>query len=74
MKATTYAFISPPCDRPMAAPGLLSFRYGGRYGYIMIGAKDTADALREAARSTHDPITVDKLQQWDGVQYGPAFT
>ena len=35
-------------DRPLAAKGLVSYRYRGRYGWIMIGAKDNADALREA--------------------------
>jgi hypothetical protein len=35
---------------PLAAKGLKSYRYKGRYGYIMIGAKDDNDAIREAAR------------------------
>lgn len=39
------------CDRPIASAGLTSYRYAGRYGFVMIGAKDNADALREAARS-----------------------
>jgi hypothetical protein len=38
-------------DRPMAASPLKSYRYRGNYGWIMIGAKDDADALREAQRS-----------------------
>lgn len=38
-------------DGPMAAAGLTSYRYVGRYGFVMIGAKDSADALREASRS-----------------------
>ena len=32
----------------MAAPGLDSYRYWGRYGWVMIGAKDAQDALNEA--------------------------
>lgn len=51
-------------DRPLAATGLTSYRYKGRYGWIMIGAHDRADALNEASRSTDDPIEECKLQQW----------
>jgi hypothetical protein len=54
-----------PTDQPLAAPGLQSFRYAGRYGWVMIGAKDEADALREAARSIDGPADRDKLQVWD---------
>jgi hypothetical protein len=52
-------------NKPMAIQGLKSYRYKGRYGYIMIGAKDTQDALREAARSTDSEITIDNLEAWD---------
>jgi len=38
-------------NKPMAAHGLKSYRYKGRWGYIMIGAKDWKDALSEAKRS-----------------------
>jgi hypothetical protein len=53
-------------DKPLAdtSLGLTSYRYSGRYGWIMIGARDNADALREAARSTIN-ITIDNLQVWD---------
>jgi hypothetical protein len=59
-------------DRPLAAHGLLSYRYKGRYGWIMIGALDHADALKEAQRSTRDTVTPDRLQFWDGEQYRNA--
>lgn len=58
--------------RPLAAPGLKSYRYRGRYGWIMIGARDRADALREAARSTDAPIDAGALEVWDGARYVPA--
>jgi hypothetical protein len=58
-------------DRPMAAHGLLSYRYKGRYGWVMIGASDHLQALKEAQRSTADPVTPDRLQFWDGQQYSP---
>jgi hypothetical protein len=58
-------------DLPMAAHGLLSYRYKGRYGWIMIGASDYLKALKEAQRSTADPVTLDRLQVWDGQQYSP---
>lgn len=57
------------CDKPMAAHGLISYRYKGRYGWIMIGAKDDNDALREAQRSTSDKVTMENLQIWKGSQY-----
>ena len=57
-------------DTPCAIQGLTSYRYAGNYGWIMIGATDHADALREAARSMrHDTATLDKLQVWNGTQY-----
>lgn len=55
-------------DRPCAAAGLQSYRYRGRFGYIMIGAMSDADALKEAARSTTD-IKIDHLERWDGSKY-----
>lgn len=57
------------CDKPMAAHGLTSYRYKGRYGWIMIGAKDDNDALNEAKRSTSDKVTMENLQVWKGSQY-----
>jgi hypothetical protein len=57
------------CDKPMASKGLISYRYRGRYGWIMIGAKDDNDALREAQRSTSDKVTMNNLQIWKGNQY-----
>lgn len=59
-------------DRPCAAAGLTSYRYRGRFGWIMIGARDLGDALREAGRSTRDPIELARLQVWDGTGYVPA--
>jgi len=52
-------------DKPLAASGLLSFRYKGRYGYVMIGATNTEDALREARRSIDGPALVQNLDIWD---------
>lgn len=55
-------------DRPMAAPGLTSYRCKGRYGWIMIGAKDHADAMQEARRS--DPTArAENLEIWNGERY-----
>ena len=52
-------------NRPCAAPGLVSYRYIGRYGPVMIGAKDTADALKEAARSIAGEPDPTRLQVWN---------
>jgi hypothetical protein len=60
-------------DKPLAAPGLTSYRYKSRYGWIMIGATDEYDALREAGRSTEAALTRDDLQVWDGSAYVPLL-
>lgn len=52
-------------ERPMAAAGLTSYRYAGRYGFVMIGAKDHADALREASRSIDGTPDPNRLDVWD---------
>ena len=61
----------PTHERPCASAGLISYRYRGRYGFIMIGAWDDADALREAGRSTDD-VSPDSLERWDGSRYAPV--
>jgi len=49
-------------ERPCAAAGLTSYRYG----HIMIGATSTQDALNDADRSlTHGAATVDRLEIWN---------
>jgi hypothetical protein len=58
--------------KPLAAPPFDSYRYRGRYGFIMIGARDTAEALSEARRSTDGPVTLDHLEKWDGTRYTAA--
>jgi hypothetical protein len=55
-------------ELPLAAHGFISYRYNGRYGYIMIGARDDADALNEASRST-DEIKPENLEVWNGERY-----
>ena len=56
--------------RDVPARGLKSYRYQGDYGWIMIGAKDDADALREAKRSlSRGAVTLARLQAWDGERY-----
>lgn len=57
--------MSLPHDKPLAAPGLTSYRYKGRYGWIMIGAHSEADALQEAARSASGDVSRENLQVWD---------
>lgn len=55
-------------DKPMATKGLLSYRCKGRYGFIMIGAKDDQDAFNEAKRSS-DSVKRENLEKWDGEKY-----
>lgn len=57
------------CDKPLATKGLTSYRYRGRYGWIMIGALNAADAVREAQRSTHDDIDLNNLEIWEDGSY-----
>ena len=55
-------------ERPCAAPGWTSYRYASRYGYIMIGAASTRDALNEVDRSlTRGLATVDRLEIWNAL-------
>ena len=57
-------------DKPCAIQGLTSYRYKGSYGWIMIGARDTKDALNEAKRSMrHDYPVIENLQVWNNNQY-----
>lgn len=58
-------------DRPLASKGLISYRYRGRYGWIMIGATDDKDALRQANRSISDGslATIDRLEVWRNDRY-----
>lgn len=60
-------------ERPLNAPGLYSYRYRGSYSFVMIGAHNTADALREAQRSIDGTVDPSKLEQWDTTtkQYQP---
>ena len=59
-------------NRPYAAHGFTSYRCKSRYGWIMIGALDHLDAMREALRS--DPTAQrEDLQVWNGAIYVPAL-
>ena len=51
-----------PWDKPLATPGLVSYRYRGPFGWIMVAARDHDDALREAARSTDAKIDIANLK------------
>lgn len=59
-------------NRPVAAPGLQSYRYAGPRGWIMMGAKDDAAALRKAQESSAITVTEARLQRWDGKAYVPV--
>lgn len=59
-------------DRPLAAEGFSSYRYRGRYGFVMIGATSTADALGQARLSIGTEPHVGNLEVWDGAAYVPV--
>jgi hypothetical protein len=54
-------------DKPCAGAGLTSYRYRGRYDWVMIGAKNQHDALREALRSVsqEESVSAENLEVWD---------
>lgn len=58
-------------DRPLAAAGLTSYRCVSPYGWIMIGAKDAGDAIREARRSCAG-ARFEQLEVWNGAAYVPV--
>lgn len=60
-------------NKPMAAPGLTSYRLPSQFGYCMIGARDADEAMREASRSVRNPLR-SRLEVWDASQrkYVPA--
>lgn len=60
------------CDKPLAAAGLTSYRYRGRYGWVMIGATDANAALREALRSITGPAYMANLQVYGWNGYEPV--
>lgn len=65
-------FETPVTERPCASEGLISYRYRGRFGWVMIGAHDDEDALHEASRSSTDSVHLENLQVWDGSTYVPV--
>lgn len=53
-------------NRPLAAAGLVSYRYNGPFGFIMIGAANIGDALNEANRSLCKPnANAENLEIWN---------
>ena len=54
-----------PCNKPLAMPGFIIYRYKGRFGWIMAAAHDTEGALKEVARSTDAKVNKANLQVWD---------
>ncbi len=58
-------------DRPLAAPGLFSFRLKRPFAIVMIGATGVKDALAQANRSIPGAL-VEELEKWDGRGYRPV--
>ena len=66
---TRFNMSSRTEERPCAAAGLTSYRYKGGYGFVMIGAKDHSDALRESQRSVSQPVHMKNLEVWTDQGY-----
>ena len=61
-------------DKPLASPGLISYRHKSPYGYVMIGATDDNNALSEANRSLENKTaSFDSLERWNGTCYVPVL-
>ena len=58
-------------ERPISAAGLISYRCRGMWGWIMIGAKDNAEAFNEALRSSLNAKR-ETLEIWNGEKYVSA--
>lgn len=68
-KEAQAAMDAPPSDKPLADAGLTSYRYNGPMGPVMIGAKNDAEALKQASSSITDlrhEVDRANLQVWDG--------
>lgn len=63
--------MSDVTEKPLAQSPLISYRCKSLYGWIMIGAKNEEDAMREALRS-NELAKREDLQKWDGSQYQPV--
>ena len=60
-------------NKPLAAHNWTSYRYKGPYGWIMIGAKDVNDALKQANLSlVSGQAEIHHLEVWNGGTYVPA--
>jgi hypothetical protein len=72
MQTTTETTSRNSSDNfPLAAAGLTSYRCRNPFGWTMIGARDNADAMREARRSYPSSASA-QLEIWNGVKYVPA--
>ena len=56
------------CDIPCAAEGLISYRSKSPFGWVMIGALNVEDAIKQAKRSTSF-TSIDTLERWNGAHY-----
>jgi hypothetical protein len=65
---------TPIHEKPCAVPGSrhASYRYLGRYGYIMAAADTHMEAEREVRRSLSGPFEKGRLEVWNGTEYVPA--
>lgn len=71
--ACSAARFTPVEDRPLAAKGLLSYRYRGNFDWIMIGALDDEDALKSAQTSLSSGVAhISRLEKWNGERYVPC--
>lgn len=55
-------------SKPLAAPGYTSYRCKQPFGWVMIGATNDDDAMKQAKQSAPN-ANIKDLQAWDGKAY-----
>lgn len=58
-------------SKPLAAPGFISYRCKQPFGWVMIGARNDEDAMKQAKQSTPN-AKIEDLQVWNGTAYVPC--
>lgn len=67
-----FALVDPfPHEVDHACEPYTSYRLRSAYGWILVGAMNVDDAMRQAARSTDHPNRA-SLEVWNGERYIPA--
>lgn len=67
------AYALQVTSRPLACVGFQSYRYRHGHSFVMIGALNDTDALRQAHLSIACTPQSEHLERWNGSSYGPCL-